>query len=66
MMWELKRAMNNHSMNALEAGISWLQPWRASKPAKTHGICHSKIFYYSILALGGSKGLISFYSSPGS
>jgi hypothetical protein len=31
MMWEPKKVMNNQSMNALEAGISRLQPWGASK-----------------------------------
>jgi hypothetical protein len=30
MRWEPKRAMNNQSMNTLEAGISRLQPWRVS------------------------------------
>jgi hypothetical protein len=28
MKWKPKRAMNNQPMNALEAGISRLQPWR--------------------------------------
>jgi len=28
--WEPRRAMNNQSMNTLEAGISRLQPWRVS------------------------------------
>jgi REP element-mobilizing transposase RayT len=31
MMWEPKRVMNNKPVNALEAGFSRLQPWRASK-----------------------------------
>jgi hypothetical protein len=31
MRWEPRRAMNNQSMNALEARISRLQPWRVSK-----------------------------------
>jgi hypothetical protein len=30
MMWEPKRVMNNQPMNALEAGIFRLQPWRVS------------------------------------
>jgi hypothetical protein len=30
MRWEPRRAMNNQSMNALEARISRLQPWRVS------------------------------------
>jgi len=33
MRWEPRRAMNNQSMNALEARISRLQPRRASKKA---------------------------------
>jgi len=30
MRWEPRRAMNNQSMNTLEARISRLQPWRVS------------------------------------
>jgi len=28
------RVMNNQPVNTLEAGISWLQPWRVSKNTK--------------------------------
>jgi putative transposase len=34
MRWEPKRAVNNQPMNALEARISRLQPWRVSKHLK--------------------------------
>jgi len=36
MRWEPRRAMNNQSMNALEARISRLQPWRVSTRKKRH------------------------------